>query len=155
MYLVDFRRHWSYVASVFLYFSHLKSFLKWKWKCTRKLIPIFSLNAHLAVHHSQPWAKPTSTWVSLAGWLLSAPLRVAQKGLKLVPGQQAPGGRGQQAPLRPSQFLGRAPGSLMETLLEVQSVAQLWLLGAKGITAGAARTAQTSTRTMREPPSAA
>lgn len=116
---------------------------------------IFFLIVHPVLHHSQPWAKPTPPWASLAGWLLSAPPRAAQKGLKLGQGQQALGGRGQQAPLGASQFLGPRPGSLMETPSEVQLEAQPWSLVAKGTAAGAARTAQTSTLTMREPPSAA
>ena len=109
---------------------------------------------HPVLPHSQPWAKPMSTWASLAGWLLSAPLRAAQRGLRLGPEQQAPGRRGQQAPLGASQCLGQSQGCLMGTLSEGLSEAQLWS-PANGTAAGAARTARTSTRTMRGRPSAA
>lgn len=76
-------------------------------------------------------------------------------GLKQELGQQAQGGRGQQALLGAAQFLELTQGSLMEILSEVLWEAQLELLVARGTADGATRTAQTSTQTMREPPSAA
>lgn len=98
-------------------------------------------------HCLEPWAKPTPPWVSLAGWLLSARLRAAQKGLRLGPGQQPL--------LGAAQFPGPRQGSLMETQSELPLEAQSWAVAARGTLVGATRTAPTSTRTMREPPSAA
>lgn len=105
-----------------------------------------------ALHHLQPWAKPKPPWASLAGWLLSAPQKAAQKALKLGLGQQAAGGQGWQVPLGVSLSLEPRLESLMETLSKVQLEAQLWSLVSKGTPAGVARTAQTSTQMMREPP---
>lgn len=105
-----------------------------------------------ALHHLQPWAKPTPPWASLAGWLLSAPQKAAQKALKLGLGQQAAGGQGWQVPLGVSLSLEPRLESLMETLSKVQLEAQLWSLVSKDTPAGVARTAQTSTQMMREPP---
>lgn len=88
-------------------------------------------------------------FIFLAGWLLSVPLRAAQRGLRLQPGQ-APG----QPRLPASQRLLQKLWILMEALPKPQWEAQLSSPASRNSTTGATRTAQTSTRMTRGPASA-
>lgn len=105
-------------------------------------------------HVGQLWAKPRPPWASPAEWLLSAPLKAAPKALRLGPGQLQEV-RGRQVPPGASQFLQPRAGSLLGSLSEARMETQLWSSVSRGTLAGAGKTALTSTRMTRAPPSAA
>lgn len=111
-------------------------------------------NHQLCYRQNKPMVAKMSLFLGmfifLAGWLLSVPPRAAQKGLR----QQTPGAQQRHTRPRASQRPLQRRWILMEAQSKHQWEAQLSSAASRDSTAGASRTAQTSTRTTRGPASA-